>query len=109
LAFFESAAIEKIRGVLETFPLRYEQHHLAGARAKLGRVAAEPDDAALFGDLLGRIAEGGADRRSKPVVIPRKHRVKESLAAVGDLGPFDRFVAVLREPFAETPARRPSG
>ena len=157
----ESEAVERIRGVLETFPARYERHHLDGARAKLGLATAEADDALLFGDLLGRMAEGGADftttfaglarvaesqrppddaalprglrdwhgrwlerlareggtreacvarmRRSNPVVIPRNHRVEEALAAAaaGDLGPFDRFVAVLREPFRDTPAHEP--
>jgi serine/tyrosine/threonine adenylyltransferase len=156
----EPTVIDAVRGVLDTFPERYERHHLAGARAKLGLAAEEPDDARLFADLLDLMAADGADftatfaglaaiaeagdgptpattsawhgwrtrwlarlarepgprgdavarmRRSNPVVIPRNHRVEEALAAAaaGEFGVLERLLAVLREPFVETPANEP--
>jgi uncharacterized protein YdiU (UPF0061 family) len=156
----EAQAIAAVRAVLDTFPIRYERHFLAGARAKLGLAAEEPDDARLIGDLLDLMAadnadftatfaglagsaEAGADaaaapaspwlawqtrwlerlarepgsradavtrmRRSNPVVIPRNHRVEEALAAAaaGEFGVFERLLAVLRDPFVETPANEP--
>jgi serine/tyrosine/threonine adenylyltransferase len=44
-------------------------------------------------------------RRVNPWIIPRNHRVEEALAAAteGDLGPFERLLAVLQRPFDETP------
>ena len=57
----EERAIAAVRGVLDTFPERYERHHLAGARAKLGLAAGEADDGALFDDLLAAMAETRAD------------------------------------------------
>ena len=157
----EEAAIAAVRGVLATFPERYERHHLAGARSKLGLTTADDDDRRLFGDLLQLMSDTRADftatfaglvaiaesgvppvdaeadgrfrgwvvrwldrlarepggtrngaavmRRSNPVVIPRNHRVEEALAAAaaGDLTVFERLVAVLRDPFVETPANEP--
>jgi serine/tyrosine/threonine adenylyltransferase len=154
----EDAAIDAVRRVLATFSDRYDRHHLAGARAKLGLTTEDADDRRLFGDLLGLMSdtqadftttfaglaviaesgkppdEAGADgrfsawcgrwlqrlarepggtknavalmRRSNPVVIPRNHRVEEALAAAaaGDLTVFERLLAVLRDPFVETPA-----
>lgn len=48
-----------------------------------------------------------ADRmdRLNPVYIPRNHLVEEALAAAtaGDLGPFDRLVEVLRDPYTVRP------
>ena len=47
-------------------------------------------------------------RRINPWLIPRNHRVEEALAAAtdeGDLAPFERLLAALRQPFAEDPAR----
>jgi uncharacterized protein YdiU (UPF0061 family) len=43
------------------------------------------------------------------VVIPRNHRVEEALDAAegGDLAPFERLLAVLRQPFEETAANGP--
>ena len=41
-----------------------------------------------------------------PWVIPRNHRVEEALAAAsehGDMGPFDRLLAALRQPFSDHP------
>jgi serine/tyrosine/threonine adenylyltransferase len=57
----EPTAITAVRAVLDTFPARYDRHFLAGARAKLGLAAEEPDDARLCGDLLDLMAADGAD------------------------------------------------
>jgi len=159
----EEAVLETMQGVLGTFPERFERHHLAGARAKLGLATAAEGDAALVADLLQRMHESGADftttfaeladraeplpasegdgrpaagcsawldpwlaawrerlarepggpaaavsrlRQANPLVIPRNHKVEEALTAAeaGDLGPFSRLLAVLREPFVETAA-----
>jgi len=45
-------------------------------------------------------------RRVNPWIIPRNHRVEEALAAAsegGDLAPFERLLAALREPYEERP------
>jgi uncharacterized protein YdiU (UPF0061 family) len=45
-------------------------------------------------------------RRASPWVIPRNHRVEEALEAASerqDLGPFERLLSALREPFEEKP------
>ncbi|EGV29925.1 UPF0061 protein ydiU [Thiorhodococcus drewsii AZ1] len=44
-------------------------------------------------------------RRANPLVIPRNHRVEEALDAAleGDLGPFERLLAVLANPWEERP------
>ena len=57
----EERAIAAVRSVLETFPDRYERHHLAGARAKLGLAIEEEGDRLLFGDLLGLMGDARAD------------------------------------------------
>ncbi|MFM7205493.1 MAG: protein adenylyltransferase SelO [Planctomycetaceae bacterium] len=153
-------AVATVRGVLDAFPERFQRHHLAGARAKLGLTTAEAGDEQLFAALrdwmretradhtetfagLARVAaaESGATRdgdarlrewraswlarldreprgragaveilrRTNPVVIPRNHRVEEALgaAAAGDLAPFERLLAALREPFVETATNQP--
>jgi uncharacterized protein YdiU (UPF0061 family) len=153
-------AVDRLREVLALFPARYERHHLAGARAKLGLAAEEAEDGELFATLLRRMHESRADftttfaglarrvenpedadagcgpvggewlaawrtrlarepgppaavvarlRRANPVVIPRNHRVEESLAAAeaGDLAPLRRLLAAVRQPFAETPDNEP--
>ena len=43
--------------------------------------------------------------RVNPVYIPRNHQVEEALAAAtaGDLGPFERLVDVVTQPFDERP------
>jgi uncharacterized protein YdiU (UPF0061 family) len=158
----EAAAVERLREVLATFPTRYERHHLAGGRAKLGLATEEPGDDALLAGLLQRMHAARADftgtfaglarlaempaappsaggpidgewlaawrarlsrepgspadaaarmRRANPVVIPRNHRVEESLAAAeaGDLTPVRRLVAMIRDPFAETADNAPYG
>ncbi len=63
------AVLEAARSVLDTFPERFERHRLAGARAKLGVIDEEADDAAdetaddaaLFADLLAWMHAAGAD------------------------------------------------
>lgn len=45
-------------------------------------------------------------RRASPWIIPRNHRVEEALRAAsdhGDMAPFDRLLAALRQPYDETP------
>jgi uncharacterized protein YdiU (UPF0061 family) len=43
-------------------------------------------------------------RAANPAIIPRNHRVEEMIAAAvqGDLAPFQRLMAALADPFAET-------
>lgn len=48
----EDAAVEAVRGVLDTFPARCARHTLDGARAKLGLSSAEDGDQSLWDDLL---------------------------------------------------------
>jgi len=46
-------------------------------------------------------------RAANPRIIPRNHRVEEALAAAsdhGDLGPFERLLAALQQPFGDDPA-----
>ena len=57
----EEAALTAIRGVLDTFPERFQRHHLAGARAKLGLATEDEGDQRLYSDLLDRMRETGAD------------------------------------------------
>lgn len=70
------------------------------AAAWRARLAREPEPPALIAARM---------RRANPVVIPRNHRVEEALNAAegGDRGPLDRLLAVLRDPFAATPANEP--
>jgi len=56
------------------------------------------------------VARAERMRRVNPWVIPRNHRVEEALAAAsddGDLGPFDRLLGALRQPWGETAANAP--
>jgi uncharacterized protein YdiU (UPF0061 family) len=48
----EDAAVEAVRGVLDTFPARCARHTLDGARSKLGLSSAEDGDQSLWDDLL---------------------------------------------------------
>ena len=54
-------------------------------------------------------AIAAAMNRVNPVYIPRNHHVEEALAAAtdGDLGPVQRLVGVLAEPFDERPGLEP--
>jgi len=52
-------------------------------------------------------ARAAALRAANPRIIPRNHRVEEALAAAsdhGDLGPFERLLAALRQPFGDDAA-----
>lgn len=59
------------------------------------------------GEQSGAPAErAGRMRQASPWIIPRNHRVEEALAAAsgqGDMAPFERLLAALREPYAEKP------
>jgi uncharacterized protein YdiU (UPF0061 family) len=48
-------------------------------------------------------------RRSNPQVIPRNHLVEAALeaAVAGDIAPFERLVAAVRDPFVATAANAP--
>jgi uncharacterized protein YdiU (UPF0061 family) len=94
---------------------------------KLAGAAAGDDSAlqALFPDLQGlddwlarwraRCAMEGPEaaevraarmRRANPWIIPRNHRVEEALQAASaqdDLGPFERLLSALRDPYEERP------
>ncbi len=51
-----------------------------------------------------------AMRNVNPIVIPRNHRVEEALAAAsdnGDIAPFDRLLAALRQPYDAAGDRTP--
>jgi uncharacterized protein YdiU (UPF0061 family) len=51
-------------------------------------------------------ARAQAMRRVNPWIIPRNHRVEEALQAAserGDLGPFERLLSALRNPYEERP------
>jgi uncharacterized protein YdiU (UPF0061 family) len=54
-------AVEAANAVLQSVPVRYEQHWLAGMRAKLGLRDAREGDAALAGDLLELLHAQGVD------------------------------------------------
>jgi uncharacterized protein YdiU (UPF0061 family) len=57
----------------------------------------------------GPAAAAAIMRRANPVVIPRNHRVEEALVAAeaGDLTLVRRLLAVLGNPFVETPENEP--
>jgi uncharacterized protein YdiU (UPF0061 family) len=55
------AVLEKVREVLGTFPERFERELLAGGRAKLGLLDAEPGDAELLAGLLAAMRTMAAD------------------------------------------------
>jgi uncharacterized protein YdiU (UPF0061 family) len=57
----EEESLEAVRGVLATFPERFDRHYLAGARAKLGLVTEEDGDRDLFATLLRSMHEGQTD------------------------------------------------
>jgi uncharacterized protein YdiU (UPF0061 family) len=52
------------------------------------------------------VERAGAMRRVNPIVIARNHRVEEALSAAsneGDLGPFERLLDAIRQPYDEAP------
>jgi uncharacterized protein YdiU (UPF0061 family) len=62
------------------------------------------------GDAAPGAVRAAAMRRANPRVIPRNHRVEEALAAAtehDDLGPFDRLLAAVRNPYGEEPLAQP--
>ena len=51
------------------------------------------------------MARAARMRAVNPWLIPRNHRVEEALDAAsgeGDMAPFERLLAALRQPFVET-------
>jgi uncharacterized protein YdiU (UPF0061 family) len=69
------------------------------------RCAAEDGGPGADPALAGRV-RAAAMRGVNPAVIPRNHRVEEALAAAsdeGDLAPFERLLAALRQPWDEAP------
>lgn len=58
------------------------------------------EDAGREAQEAGRARRAAMDR-TNPVMTPRNHRVEEALAAAtaGDLGPFSRLLAALRDPY----------
>jgi serine/tyrosine/threonine adenylyltransferase len=66
---------------------------------------AREDEGASAGATAAGAARAGRMRRVNPWLIPRNHRVEEALAAASDddeLGPFDRLLDALRQPYDET-------
>lgn len=57
----EDESLDAVRGVLATYPERFDRHYLAGARAKLGLVTEEAGDRDLFAALLRSMHETQAD------------------------------------------------
>ncbi len=76
---------------------------LRGWRERCGR---EDEGAAPGGDAAKAwTARAERMRRVNPWIIPRNHRVEEALAAASDdddLGPFDRLLEALRQPYDES-------
>ena len=69
------------------------------------RCAREDEGAAPMSGIAGEPARAARMRRVNPWVIARNHRVEEALSAASDdddLGPFERLLAALREPYDET-------
>jgi len=69
---------------------------------------AREDDDARPGDAVPGAGRAEHMRRASPWLIPRNHRVEEALAAAsgdGDLGPFERLLEALRQPYDEAPDR----
>lgn len=74
---------------------------LARLRARWQAEDAGQDRAAL---------RAAAMRRVNPAIIPRNHRVEEALAAAseaGDLAPFEKLLAAVRQPYADFPELAP--
>ena len=69
------------------------------------RCARDDEGASPVDSSVAGTARAERMRRVNPWVIPRNHRVEEALAAAsdhGDLGPFDRLLDALRQPFDQT-------
>ena len=68
---------------------------------------AREDEAASTGGAAAKVDAARAERmrRVNPWVIPRNHRVEEALTAASDdadLGPFDRLLEAVRQPYDES-------
>ncbi len=73
---------------------------------------AREDEGTAGGSEAAAAARAERTRGVNPFVIPRNHRVEEALAAASDgddLGPFDRLLAALRNPYAERDDNAPYG
>jgi uncharacterized protein YdiU (UPF0061 family) len=57
----QSKAVEEAQAAIDAFPKRFEQAYLDRFRAKLGLLAAHPEDADLIGALQETMAETSAD------------------------------------------------
>jgi uncharacterized protein YdiU (UPF0061 family) len=86
----QDAAIDAVRGVLDTFPARFERHTLAGARAKLGLATAEEGDRALWNDLLHWMHDTATDFTA----------TLAGLATLADSGAGDDAVTTVEGPAA---------
>ncbi|MEP7084874.1 MAG: protein adenylyltransferase SelO, partial [Betaproteobacteria bacterium] len=67
---------------------------------------AEDRDSAQHGAERHGVERAIAMRRVNPLIIARNHRVEEALAAASersDLGPFERLLDALRQPYDESP------
>ena len=74
-----------------------------------GRCASESANAKRASASAG-IERAEAMRSVNPIVIARNHRVEEALAAASDLddlGPFERLLEALRQPYVEAPKQAP--
>ena len=87
----ENTAIARATASLQRFPDRFQEHWLAGMRAKLGLFTAEPDDAALFKSLLEAMHQAKADytntfaafcdARSPDTALPLPEEFRQRYAA----------------------------
>ncbi|MGH3767432.1 MAG: protein adenylyltransferase SelO [Pseudonocardiaceae bacterium] len=73
------------------------------------RWRAQLSSQALSSQASGPLVIADAMDRVNPVYIPRNHQIEEALAAAGagDLGPFERLLDVLAQPFDERPGLEP--
>ncbi|TAG27596.1 MAG: YdiU family protein [Verrucomicrobia bacterium] len=102
----EAEALDQARAVLATFAPAYERSWLAGLRAKLGLVNAEPDDAALGHDLLEWMHAAGADfTNTFAALVPAAAATPVALAL--GVPPSDAAFAAWRVRWAERLARQP--
>ncbi len=109
-------ALLQAQGVDFTLGWRRLADAAGGDEAPLQALFAQPE--ALRGWLVlwqQRCAQEGAVapqaraehmRRASPWIIPRNHRVEEALQAAsreGDMGPFERLLGALQDPYRERP------
>lgn len=109
---FATALVEELLVLLKQNHVDYTSFFRRLSQAARGD--AEPArglfmDLAGFDDWLARWTALGPDAdamdRANPIYIPRNHLVEEALTAAtdGDLGPFERLLAAVTEPYAERP------